>query len=190
MALKLVTAPSAVITVDEAKSHLRVFHNDDDQYITSLVAAATGWADGKDGWLGRSIGQQTWDLALDAFPDGGIIIPLSPLISVTSVKYNEAAAGVETTLVEGTDYLVDNYGDPGWVVPVDGVWPETKSVINAVKIRFVSGYATVPPSIKHALLLLVGHWYENREAASEVKLTEIPMAVDSLLIPYRNWLAA
>jgi len=32
-----------------------------------------------------------------------------------------------------------------------------------------------------AMLLLIGHWYNHREAVSADKLTEIPEAVESLL---------
>jgi hypothetical protein len=38
-----------------------------------------------------------------------------------------------------------------------------------------------PLSIQQAMLLLIGHWYEHREAASELPLKSAPLAVDSLL---------
>lgn len=41
--------------------------------------------------------------------------------------------------------------------------------------------AAVPETIKAALKLTVGHWYENREAFAEGALAEVPMAVKSLL---------
>jgi uncharacterized phage protein (predicted DNA packaging) len=36
-------------------------------------------------------------------------------------------------------------------------------------------------SIRHALLMLVAHWYENREASTETALQTVPMGVDMLL---------
>lgn len=39
--------------------------------------------------------------------------------------------------------------------------------------------------IRLVILLLVGHWYANREAVSEQKKSEIPLAVDALLQPYK-----
>lgn len=41
-------------------------------------------------------------------------------------------------------------------------------------------------SIDQACLLLVGHWYKNREASSEVQMAEVPMGVYHLLQPYRK----
>ncbi|MGL4683504.1 MAG: head-tail connector protein [Hafnia alvei] len=47
------------------------------------------------------------------------------------------------------------------------------------EILFTSG-------IWAAMLLLIGHWYTNREAVSQ-NLTEVPLAVESLLIRHRRW---
>lgn len=47
------------------------------------------------------------------------------------------------------------------------------------EILFTSG-------IWAAMLLLIGHWYTNREAVAQ-SLTEVPLAVESLLIRHRRW---
>lgn len=39
-----------------------------------------------------------------------------------------------------------------------------------------------------AMLLLIGHWYENREAvAMGTTATQVPMAVEALITPYRHF---
>ncbi len=55
-----------------------------------------------------------------------------------------------------------------------------------------SGYVDDPDSIllnddvKAAMLLLVGHWYANRETVSVGQtVAEVPFAVEALLQPYR-----
>lgn len=54
------------------------------------------------------------------------------------------------------------------------------------------GYAEDPDSIlfsddvKAAMLLLIGHWYANRESVAVGQtVAEVPFAVESLLQPYR-----
>ncbi|HGH5394192.1 TPA: head-tail connector protein [Raoultella planticola] len=47
------------------------------------------------------------------------------------------------------------------------------------EILFTSG-------IWAAMLLLIGHWYTNREAVAQ-NLTEVPLAVEALLIRHRRW---
>lgn len=41
-------------------------------------------------------------------------------------------------------------------------------------------------SIDQAMLLLVGHWYANREAVSDTQMSEVPLGVNHLLQPYRR----
>jgi hypothetical protein len=40
-------------------------------------------------------------------------------------------------------------------------------------------------NMRLALLLLAGHFYANREATSEVALSEVPLAYEALITPYR-----
>ncbi len=42
--------------------------------------------------------------------------------------------------------------------------------------------------ITTAMLLLIGHWYENREAVTVgVTSQSMPLAVDTLIMPYRHY---
>ena len=190
MALKLITAPLPIVTTAEIKKHVRAeYFTDDDAYLEACIAAATDHVDGKDGWLGRALGTQTWDLVLDEFPCEGIRIPLPPLQSVTYLRYVSPDTGLEVTLTENADYLIDTYSEPGWIMPGANGWPAIMDTINAVRVRFVAGYEAVPPAIKQAVMLLAAHYYENRESVVlDVKPTVLPQAVDALLYPRRNWL--
>lgn len=188
MPLVLQTAPaSEPVTTAEAKSHLRVTTSDDDTYISTLVTVARNHAETI---TRRALINQTWDYFLNRFPcDDKIVIPLPRLSSVTSVKYTDKD-NVQSTLASNK-YVVDTNGEPGQVVLAYGEsWPSfTPRPVNAVEIRFVAGYGSsatnVPAGIRQAMLLLVGHWYENRELVSELNLKEIPETVNALLWPYR-----
>lgn len=186
--LRLVTAPAEEpIALATAKTHLRVDATDDDALITSLIVAARQYAEAV---MRRQLVTATWDLALDAWPVGDTItVPLPTLQSVASIKYKDSA-GTEATMA-ATDYIVDTMQEPGRVVLAYGKsWPSvTLYPVSAVTVRFTAGYgaaATVPEAIRQAALLLIGHWYENREAVNVGNVvTPIPMAVDALLAPYR-----
>lgn len=184
MALKLITAPQTYpVTLAEAKKHLNVDYTDDDDMITTFIAAATSHVDGPVGFLGRALIDQTWELTLDEFPDNEIKIPIPPLIAVESVKYDDTA-GVEIT-IDPQDYTVDAVSEPGWVLP-ESTWPATFDGINAVRIRFRAGYldqsvspvvANVPADIRIAILLYVGTLYANREnEVVGVSVTKMPWA--------------
>lgn len=188
MALRLITAPATYpVTLTEVKSHLRVDHTDDDTLIQLYINAVTAHVDGKDGFLGRALIDQTWELVLDTFPDNEIKIPLPPLIEVLSVRYDDTA-GVQQTISSLT-YTVDNVSEPGWVVPAS-TWPATFDGINAVRIQFRAGYldassppvANVPNDIKSAMLLMIGTLYAQRESVVVGEAAvEVPWAADVLL---------
>lgn len=181
------------VSLVEAKAHLRVTFSDDDNVITAFIAAARM---NVEGWLGRALVDQTWDLYLDSFPTDtfkGIQIPLPPLLEVISVKYDDGG-GVEQT-VSPTAYYVDKASQPGWIVPV-GVgasWPTPIDAINSVRIRFRAGYITnnsppeqIPFDIKAGMLLTVGSMYEHRESQVVGTIAnKLPFGVEQLLRRHR-----
>jgi len=187
MALKLITGPaSEPITLAEAKEHIRVetdFTADDD-LITNLIIAAREYCEG---FQNIAYITQTWELVLDKFPVKDYIqLPRPPLQSVTSVKYKDYE-GTETTL-DASKYIVDTDNEPGNVVlAYNESWPSfTPYPTGAVRVRFVAGYgdeaANVPQKVKQAIHLLMGHWYENREAVFTGTISkEIEFAVHALL---------
>ncbi len=185
----IVTPPAATpVSLVEAKAHLRVDHADEDTLITSLIAAATAHLDGWTGILGRCLVSQTWRMAFDAFPGEKIRIPLGPVISVDSVAYTDTSGDSQTVASSG--YEVDLYPLEAIIKAGDAGWPDTDDVVNAVRIQWTAGYAdaaAVPDAIKSAMLMLIGHWYEHREAVVVGTTTvELPLAVASLLRPYRR----
>ena len=116
----------------------------------------------------RALITQTWDLFLDGWPEGDSIkLPFGNLQSVTHVKYTDCD-GVEKTLAENVDYVVETNGDQcGRVVlPYDGSWPsDTLYTSNPIVIRFVVGWTTaalVPSKIKTAIKLLAADLHANR----------------------------
>ncbi len=186
------------ISAAEVKANSRIDIADEDTLITALITAARQMAEIM---TRRVFITQTWKLTLDSFPGsyaavsetiyaGGslIYLPNPCLQSITTIKYYDSD-GVLQTLDAG-DYQVDTVAEPGRVLPAPSlIWPSTQLwKVNAVEITFVAGYGTagsdVPGGIKQALLMMVGHWFEHREAVSELTLKDVPMAARALLYNY------
>lgn len=201
MALQLVTGPAEEpISLAEAKSHLRVSFADDDPLIQNLIYTAREEAEAR---TERALCTQTWKLVADSWPalpafslswQGAFDqfqLPLPPLQSVTSIVYKDTA-GVPTTL-GSSNYIVDTASEPGRVaLAYSQAWPGSAlQPISGVTVTFVAGYGTafvVPQSIKQAMLLLIGHWYENREEVvvdNRVASIELPKGAEALLWRYR-----
>jgi uncharacterized phiE125 gp8 family phage protein len=186
MGLKLITAPASTpVSLSEVKSYMRELTTDQDTLFTSLIAAATSYLDGPNGYLGRAIITQTWELYLDDF-SSAIRIPFGPVASVTSVKYYDTAGSLQT--IDSANYAVDLTSSDQWIVPVSTYsWPAVASGINNVIIRFVAGEATAPEAIKAAIHMLIAQWFEMPEASSDKPVTELPHAVSALLANFREY---
>lgn len=184
MALRLTVEPAQEpITTAEAKAHLRVSHSSDDTLIDALVTAARKVAENE---LGRSLLTQTWVKTLDGFQDA-IELPYPPIQAVSSIDYVDDDGA--TQRLSSSSYAVDISSEPGWIMPAYGYdWPSTREEINAVTVTYTAGYASaadVPQPIKHWILLMVGHYYENREASvQQISMTPLPF-VAALLDPFR-----
>lgn len=167
MPRSLITSPaSEPVSLAEARKHLRVDSGDEDGLIASEITAAREYCET---FQGRAYVTQTWECYLDGWPAEDFIrIPLPPLQSVASVTYKDADGNV-STLVAGTDYIVDTKAHPGRVVLAYGKsWPSaTLYPVNPITIRFTAGYGDaaddVPQKMRQAMLLLIGHMHENRE---------------------------
>lgn len=186
---KVTVTPASgdVISTANAKAHLRVEHDAEDSYIASLVAVAVEHVQTQ---TGRQLLTATYDISFDRFPAGAEpqLLPLAPLQSVSQIVYVDTS-GAATTINSASiaaDYRVVTGTEPGQIAPAYGnVWPYAADVPAAVRYRIVCGYGTasdVPDQILHAVRLLVGHWYENREDVVVGTITSnIPRGVGVLL---------
>lgn len=160
----------------------------DETHLSNLITAAREYCENR---LGRSLCTQTLEMMMDCFPSRGAISLLRPPVqSVLSVKYKDYA-GVETTLAADVDYLVDTDSDVGRIaLPYGKSWPSFSAYpVNPIRIQYMAGYSDtnpIPKTIKQAMLLLIGHWYANREAVGNVG-GQIEFAVSALLNMYRCW---
>lgn len=182
MKLTLAAAPAEPpVSVEEAKTHLRVEHSDDDEEILALIESATARLDGRDGLLGRALVTQEWVLTLDAFPAGYIELPLPPCQSVEFLTYLDAA-GDEQDI---TDFRAYGLGgsDPVRLYPAAGSsWPETAELPGAVTVEFTAGYGSpedVPAPIREGIKQAVAARYDGRE--------EYTAAPDPAAMAYRVW---
>ncbi len=184
---KLIDSDIEPVTVAEAKAHMRVEISDDDTYIGLLITAAREWCED---YTGRALIDQTWQLRYEGYFFKEFRLHRSPVISVHSFIYD--VDGVATTL-DSTNYVLDGPRTkwPRLLLSTTGAWPTT-NYLKPVTIQFSAGYANrqvsptegadkVPMAFKHAIKMIVAHFYENRENVAGGSLAEIPMGARFLL---------
>ncbi|MDX9914235.1 MAG: hypothetical protein RBS77_06670 [Candidatus Moranbacteria bacterium] len=186
MAWQLVTPPAEEpVSLSDAVEHLRVVGDADQAYVQGLITKARLWVEGV---LDRQLVTATWKLFVDGFPKRSvdvIEIKKAPVQSIEAVRYADAAGDEQTW--SSDEYQADLVSEPARLRPLWGyTWPTTRSrQLHAVEIELVAGYgdaADVPATLKHAILLLVGHWFSHHEPVlTGTIITPVPFTVQSLL---------
>lgn len=168
MRLTLITPPVALpVSLEEAKKHCRVEaeDTDEDTLIEGLIAGAVDLLDGPSGILGRAIVTQVWLLELPSFPDV-ISLPIEPVQSV-AVSYWDSD-GVEQALSAEAYDLINAPSRRTQMKLVSGVsLPALQDTSFPVRISITAGFgaaAQVPPALQVVIKMIVGMWFEHREA--------------------------
>jgi uncharacterized phiE125 gp8 family phage protein len=183
-----VTGPAVTpISLAEAKAQMRVESSDDDAIIQRLIASAVAFVDAQ-GALGKAMITQTWGQWLSPNP-GTVYLSLGPVQSVSAIKYYDVDGALQTATL--ADFNV--FGTPNRisVSPKAGrAWPVTQMRDDAIKIEYIIGYGSsstsVPETVRHALMMLVAHWYDMRETATEKQMYDLPYGFSEMIGIERN----
>lgn len=197
------------VTLAEAKQHLRVTASDDDSYISGLISMAL---DACSNYLGYSVKKGTAKYGFDSFtgspalinPVNGLNIPSgnylrvnSRVLSVNSVSYVNASQAV--TAFSGSDWItapdpMGNYSRNIFIntAPSSLTDDTIKYIVevtegfNPVGTTSVDPDTIFPMGIKHAALLLVGQYYDNRNAIVVGTIqAQLSLGFEYLLDPYK-----
>ena len=201
----LAAAPAAEpVTLEEARSQLRVSDSSEDGLIAGYLLAARTLAEER---TGRVFVTQTWVETFDEhwprhehhshgrrrgiLGRRRIALPRPPLQSVSSITYVDTTGATQT--LDPSQYVVGRYKNIGVIDEAYGVcWPTTRCQVDAISVTYIAGYSDtnpMPETIRQAILLLVGHFYANREAvigaSARISPVELPIGVESLLA--KHW---
>ncbi|MFM9270945.1 head-tail connector protein [Halomonas elongata] len=180
-----------MITLAEAKLHLRLItsldeadsYTAEDGLIEALINAAYRHAEVRT----RQVFQQgARTLVLDGFPAGEqpIALPWTPVESVDSVDYIDPS-GTSQSLDANALRLDTRPLYPTLAPQWGSEWPATIDEPESVTLTATVGPGATPPDVRAALLLLIGHLYENREAVVLGTIaTDVPLGVEMLLAPH------
>lgn len=173
------------VSIAEARQHCRIDHTDEDDYIAGLIVAARSWCED---YCRRSFMTRTIEMKRPRFRSP-MDLPRGPVQSVSSVQYQDSDDATQTLSAD----VYELAADPVMarvVLRSSQSWPTTADVEHPVTITYVSGYgdlsADVPATIRQAIKMMVGQLYEYREPiVTGTSIAHVPMAVESLLAPYR-----
>lgn len=157
------------LTLEAVKAHLRILPDDtseDEDILQPLIVAAREFCENYTG--AALIPQRVVAFGQDLA--GRLQLPRPPVVEVESVTVDGASVSFTASPQSGTVLL-----------------PE--GLRGLVEVTYRAGYEQLPAAIRQAMLLLVGHWYANREAVAlgAVTTVEIELTARTLLNQYKEW---
>ncbi|WP_340109464.1 head-tail connector protein [Pikeienuella sp. HZG-20] len=168
--LSRVAAPaSPVVRLDELKAHLRVVGREEDELISDLERAAVSLLDGWGGLLGRGILRQAWRQEFSHWGRLRLALPDALSATVTWLDGDGAEQSADQAELRA-DHL-------GSYVLASG--PASSRIFVVFEVELPAHHLM---AVRQAVKLLVGQWYENREAGVTGTITAtVPLAFESLI---------
>ena len=183
MGLIRTSTTATILDVLDIKDHCGIDGADLDAVLNACQRAAVDFIERE---CGIQVGPGEFVFTTD-FPAGAaIVLPKPPLASVEVVTFIDPAGN--DMALDPSEYRVNTGMRPGRLKPRPGLsWPATIGGGDAVTIEYTAGWplGSVPEGLLHAIRLLTGHYFENREATSTLTIKEVPFAVESLLNQFR-----
>jgi uncharacterized phiE125 gp8 family phage protein len=186
----IVAPPVEPLTLAQVKLDRAIEHSLHDDLLSALITAAREYVEQ---YCGISIITQTREAAFDAFTTY-LDLDYGPVQSVSAVEYQDS----DSSVVAFTQYVANLYGhSPRVSLAYNATWPTSAVVANAITVRYVAGFApvagsptdytgNVPQALRTAMKLLIGNWYENREATITGTINQaLELGVSAILDRYR-----
>ena len=178
-------ANQQAVDTEDMKLYLKVDTTADDSLIEDLIKAATSSCQE---YTNRFFITTEITQYGDNWSDVSELFKSPVQAALFNVKYWDTAGILQT--LGTTKYTLDNVSQPARLVPSpDESWPSIIDGLNAIEINYKVGVDSaddVDNAIKQAVLLTVGHWYQNREAVIVGRqVNEMPMSAKYLLDQYK-----
>lgn len=178
------------VTLDEARKHVRIDNDYDDSVLTLQIAAARKYCEQ---YTSLAFINQIWSAIYDFkdfMYDRKFYLNFGNIQQVNSINAYDNKN--DANLIPSNDYMVSGTR----ITLNDNYYYQNINFryFDSFIINYTVGFGVdasfVPQPLKQAILLLVGHWYENRGAlfqgvGGKSELEELPLGVRALLDSYR-----
>lgn len=161
-----ITAPTRyALELADAKQQLNLIGSaDDDLLLVDLIKAAHEYIETA---TDLTLTTTSYRVVLRVLPESSeLVLPKPPVSAVSSFSYYDENNASQTF----TDYYLRTDGNSHSRILLnrDASWPNLYDRWDAVTIDYTAGIganaAAMPATVRHAMRLLVAHWYDNRES--------------------------
>lgn len=186
------------VTLDQLKGHLRIEDDDENDTLNGQLAAAIEYVERE---CNIALAPVTFQARLDSWFDD-MRLPVSPVRDVATVSYLDGAGAEQSIAAEGWRWSRRNRRGGACVTLAEDLdLPEVYAAADQVVfVTWDAGFdlpdqsgsgddpvLALPAVARQAVLLLAGHWYQNREDTTAGQLANLPKGVDALCNQLKVW---
>lgn len=168
------------IDLATAKLQCRVIDDtSEDALIEGFIVAAREWVESV---TGHALVQRQFVERRDNFETYIELTRRPVILNTVLVDYVDGDGAPQAY----SDFVAQVDREPARIYPaIGGEWP-TLSDYGGVTVTYDAGYelGEEPKPLIQAMLLLIAHWYKNREAVTANQPFTVPLAVEALCAPY------
>ena len=180
ISIKLITPPACEpVTLDEAKTWLKLDTSDDDITVARLIAAARQMVEQ---YTRRALITQTWRISFSQWPAPSFVfLPMAPAVQLVNGFMQIDA--VTTVPINLSMVWLDTASEPNRLVLSQTLLPPMgEPLATAFDLQFGYGKApaNIPEALRQAVLVFVAQAYEQRCA-----ITMLPIeSIAGLIAPF------
>jgi hypothetical protein len=202
-------AATDYLSLADAKTHLRVTSSSDDTYISGLISMAI---EACSNYLGYSVRKATAKYGFDSFTGSPAMV--NPINGTNIPSGNYLRLNTRCLAVNSVSYVNDSqsvtaFDSSAWLASPDPMGSYSRNIFiedaptsitddtikyivevtegfNPVGTSSVDPDTILPATIKHAALLLVAQYYDNRQSITNGSFnSEMVLGFHYLLDPYK-----
>jgi len=159
-----------IVTLAQVKEYLGL-KDEYDSLDTVLDTASTGWIDLASKAIEEYLGTKVYSQSVTAYLNGsgGMSqdVPMSPIVSITSIQYRTTFNGTWTDLFTSSDYYyTDPLTDPFRITGYVDSFPSGE---RNIKIIYNCGWSTIPAEIQQVCLEMIAmKWKESKKGQDQL----------------------
>lgn len=161
-----------MLTLDTIKAALKIEVNYDDLELLRLRDAVIALVENH---TGLSLCPRSVELYVKDW--SRVRLPETPFISVTGVTYTSTSGA--TVTMPSTDYFVQRAEAPSIYLAFSSQ-PTMKELTEA-RITYQVGYGQVPADLQHAIIALIGTFFENPNSLQAAGAGPLPFGAEMIL---------
>lgn len=179
-------AAQPLLSLEQAKQHLRVDFDDDDTLIAAYAAAAQ---DLVERYTSQILMPRTLEIAFVSFPcpGGAIVIPRDPITEISAIAYTGTDGA--TVALDEADWRWSESAPDQVLAAVNTSWPSAAREAGSLRVTFVAGYeeGLCPPMLIEAVRRQTAFLYGNRGDVAEPDGADgLAPGVKALCAPFRR----